>query len=386
MSETWYRGEAVGGSTSKPGGNLHDLGDGLYFTDTEDVAWQYAKIRAPGYKEYRVSQVSVDRISLGRVLDLTADGRWNKFMLEPLLPGRPGTRLSFVRQQNELYGQFFEEFLRLNGIDISSYDAVIGPEYVRGGKQLCVLNKNNLPSRLAARLRSLMVPEAWAARLSRVAGRWGRLSFPRAAGGLVINVAINVVIAYLIMKLREKVDEAFIRKQMREDIGPEIDRFVAAYRRMVLDNLSSGQQAYVTGAIQVRSVQLPKYDDLSLPVVQLSMLMISAKDWSSTPPKRDVETSYSGMITYINEVTFSTEISVPKEDVDDYRDILQQEKWYQDRLKDNTLTDADRLQLKKQYESLLDWEDKTYGRFDEYVPRPGNWTDDGYADVSGHSK
>jgi len=188
------------------------------------------------------------------------------------------------------------------------------------------------------------------------------------------------------MKLREKVDEVFIRKQMREDIGPEIDRFVAAYRRMVLDNLSSGQQAYVTGAIQVRSVQLPKYDDLSLPVVQLSMLMISAKDWSSTPPKRDVETSYSGMITYINEVTFSTEISVPKEDVDDYRDILQQEKWYQDRLKDNTLTDADRLQLKKQYESLLDWEDKTYGRFDEYVPRPGNWTDDGYADVSGHSK
>src|SRR6266850_252438 len=113
------------------------------------------------------------------------------------------------------------------------------------------------------------------------------------------------------------------------------------------------------------------------------MLMISAKDWSSTPPKRDVETSYSGMITYINEVTFSTEISVPKEDVDDYRDILQQEKWYQDRLKDNMLTDADRLQLKKQYESLLDWEDKTYGRFDEYVPRPGNWTDDGYADVSG---
>lgn len=389
MSETWYRGEAVGSPTSKPGGNLHDLGDGLYFTDTEDVAWQYAKIRAPGYKEYRVWQVSVERMSLGRVLDLTADGRWNKFMLEPLLPGRPGTRLSFVRQQNELYNQFFQEFLRLNGIDLSSYDAVIGPEYVRGGKQLCILNKNNLTSRLAARIRSLMVPEAWAARLSKVAGRWGKFSFPRAAGGLVIEVAINVVIAYLIMKLREKVDEAFIRKQMREDIGPEIDRYVAAHRRIILDNLSSGQQAYVTGRIQVISVQLPKYEDAgpSLPVVQLSSLMISARDWSSTPPKRDVETSYiSGAITYINEITFSTEASAPKEDVDAYRDLQEQRKWYEDRFKDTTVTDADRVQLKKQYESLLEWDDKTYGNFNEYVPRPGNWTDDGYANVSGRSK
>jgi hypothetical protein len=133
---------------------------------------------------------------------------------------------------------------------------------------------------------------------------------------------------------------------------------------------------------------LPKYDDAgpSLPVVQLNSLMISAKDWSSTPPKRDVETSYSGTITYINEVTFSTEASAPKDDVDAYRDLMQQKKWYEDKFKDKTLTDADQLQLKKQYVSLLDWDDKTYGNFNEFVPRPGNWTDDGYANISGRSK
>jgi hypothetical protein len=207
-------------------------------------------------------------------------------------------------------------------------------------------------------------------------------------GGFVINVAINVVIAYLVQKLREKVDEALIRKQMREDIGPEIDRFMAAHQRMVLDNLASGEQAYVTATLEVRSVQLPKYDDavMSLPVVQLGSLMISHKDSSSTAPKRSVETGYSGTITYINEITFSTEVGVPKDDVEDYRDVLQQMKWYEDKLKDKTFAEADRDQFKKQYYSLLDWADKRYGTFGEYVPQPGNWTDSGYANISGRSK
>src|SRR5262245_47090783 len=102
MSETWYRGEGAGVEPGKPGGALHDLGDGLYFTDTEDVAWQYAKIRAPGYKEYRVWQVTVDRQTLGRVLDLTTDPRWVKFMGEPMAPGSTNpnlrkSRLHFLR-------------------------------------------------------------------------------------------------------------------------------------------------------------------------------------------------------------------------------------------------------------------------------------------------
>src|SRR5713101_5397897 len=115
MSEKWWRGEGAGVDPSKPGGgDLHDLGDGLYLKDTEDVAWQYAKLRAPGYKEYRVWQVTVDRQTLGRVLDLTMDSRWTRFMTEPMVPGSTNptlkrNRLYFLRIKYELYGQFFEE-------------------------------------------------------------------------------------------------------------------------------------------------------------------------------------------------------------------------------------------------------------------------------------
>src|SRR5713226_5537323 len=110
MGETWYRGEAAGVAPSKPGGDPHDLGDGLYLTDTEDVAWQYAKLRAPGNKEYRVWQASVDRQTLGRVLDLTMDSRWTKFITGPMVPGSRNpqltkSRLDFLRIKYELYGK-----------------------------------------------------------------------------------------------------------------------------------------------------------------------------------------------------------------------------------------------------------------------------------------
>jgi hypothetical protein len=87
-NETWYRGEGAGVPPTTPGGGaLLDFGDGLYLTDTEDVARQYAKMRAPQEKDIRLWEVTIDRKGLGRVLDLTADPRWSKFMQEPLVPG-----------------------------------------------------------------------------------------------------------------------------------------------------------------------------------------------------------------------------------------------------------------------------------------------------------
>lgn len=399
MSEAWYRGEGAGVAPSKPGGDLHDLGDGFYLTDTEDVAWQYAKLRAPGYKEYRVFQVSVDRQSLGRVLDLTMDPRWVKFMTDPIVRGSTNpnltrSRLDFLRVKFELYGQYFRDFLRLNNIDIETYDAVIGPEYVRGGKQLCILHKKGLTTRLSTRIRSLLIPEPWAARLSKVAARWGRVSFPRAAGGFIINVGFNVLIAYLVNVLKQKVDERFMKQQMMEDIEPEIKKYVAASQRIILDNLSSGERAYVTASIETRTVQMPgkhletRWDDagVSLPVLQLGSLGITARDWSGSNPKRRVETPRSGLIIYITELTFSTEANVPEDDVKIYSDVQRQLKWYETALKNSSLTDSDRAKLKKDREALWDWIDQTYGKLDDFTPSPANWTDDGYAGISGSSK
>jgi hypothetical protein len=128
MPETWYRGESPKLAPSKPGGSLHDLGDGMYLTDSEQVAWKYAKSRADGeHKDYRVLQVSVDRKSLGRVLDLSKDPGWQKFMKQPMFPGHTHpslqkSRLDYVKGQNELYGQFFREYLQANKLNINAYE------------------------------------------------------------------------------------------------------------------------------------------------------------------------------------------------------------------------------------------------------------------------
>ena len=50
-----FRGEAIGVGPSKPGGAIHDFGDGTYFTDTEAVANTYATIRASGNPAARAS-------------------------------------------------------------------------------------------------------------------------------------------------------------------------------------------------------------------------------------------------------------------------------------------------------------------------------------------
>src|SRR5579862_3287570 len=95
--ETWYRGEADGVAPGRPGGAEHDLGDGLYLTDDEDIALQYAKTRAPGNKNYRVLEVTIDRETLGNVLDLTTDARWTGFMRRPMVPGSTNPNLKKSR-------------------------------------------------------------------------------------------------------------------------------------------------------------------------------------------------------------------------------------------------------------------------------------------------
>ena len=36
--EIWYRGEGIGVPPSEPGKTAHDLGDGMYLSDNEDIA------------------------------------------------------------------------------------------------------------------------------------------------------------------------------------------------------------------------------------------------------------------------------------------------------------------------------------------------------------
>jgi hypothetical protein len=155
---TWFRGESTNAPPARAGGHIHDFGDGVYFTDSQAVAEQYARTRVAGSGgSHQVFQVTIRRAELGRVLDLSNDPRWRQYLRTPSIPGRPDmTPEALIRQANENYGRFFQAFLQQNRLRTADYDAVIGPEFVRGGKQLAILHRNQQPSAIAGQIRARM--------------------------------------------------------------------------------------------------------------------------------------------------------------------------------------------------------------------------------------
>lgn len=154
-NETWYRGEATCGAASKPGGGaLHDIGEGVYFTSDKEVAKQYADTRAAklGSKESsRAYRVDMD-MSKMRILDLTKNPKWNNYLSRKQTATH--TTRDLIKLANENYSRFFEAFMKEQKLSLRNYDAVIGQEFVRGGKQLCVLLRNGRQTSLHTEIRS----------------------------------------------------------------------------------------------------------------------------------------------------------------------------------------------------------------------------------------
>ncbi len=160
MAETWYRGQSTTVEPSSPGGSIHDFGDGVYLTNSKAVAELYAQTRvAHGGGQPEVLTITLGRNELGRVLDLNVDPRWQQFLRTPQIPNKPDTAPeNLIRMANENYGRFFEQFTRQNNIRLQNYEAVIGPEFVRGGTQLCILNRNGQASPLGLQIRARLQP------------------------------------------------------------------------------------------------------------------------------------------------------------------------------------------------------------------------------------
>jgi hypothetical protein len=186
--ELWYRGEAEGVKAAAdvsdlaPGkrGVVHDLGPGTYFTDSADVAQVYAETRAPtDPAARRMIGGTVDVKSLGKVLDLTKD---------PAFMGLYKTYTkSIPKPSGEPYRNLVEGYLKNKGIKLSDYDAIIGPEGVRGGRQMCVRTPEVL-----AKVRAVMKPvTATGAAAPAAAGAAGAASqgAPAASSGGTGNVS-----------------------------------------------------------------------------------------------------------------------------------------------------------------------------------------------------
>jgi hypothetical protein len=160
MGEMWFRGQSSVLAPSSPGGSIHDFGDGMYLTDSRQVAELYAETRvSKGGGKAEVLMIRLERSELGRVLDLDKDPRWERFLKTPQVPKLPHTTpANLIKLANENYGRLFQEFVRSNRIQLQHYDAVIGPEYVRGGSQLCILHRDGKPSSLNIQLRARLQP------------------------------------------------------------------------------------------------------------------------------------------------------------------------------------------------------------------------------------
>lgn len=144
--EMWYRGFVPGGPTAADAltsgerGWVHDLGGGVYFTDSAEVAKDYADMRASDLNATGGSAVGVvaggnfDPAILGTSIDLTKEP---KFM-------EPYNHLVSVgmKPAGEMYRNLVDNFLKSKGTKVDDYATIIGPEGIRGGRQMRIRDVN----------------------------------------------------------------------------------------------------------------------------------------------------------------------------------------------------------------------------------------------------
>ncbi len=164
--DIWYRGEGTGVAPAAPGSVIHDFGDGLYMTDSPALAAEYAALRSGSMEGSAplVLAADIESSSLGRILNLLSDTRWQQFLAESPIPGGP-THQALIQMANENYEAIFQNFLQRNNLHLENFDTVIGQEFVRGGTQICVRNPS-IVSQIRAALRPY-VPSAAGATTSR---------------------------------------------------------------------------------------------------------------------------------------------------------------------------------------------------------------------------
>ena len=142
---TWYRGFAVGVPPAADGGVVHDLGGGVYFTDSSATAKVYASLRSGGVQaNERVITGTVDPHSLGAVIDFREDAQFMD-LYNYLLTTGPVS--------GERYRGLVDGRLAQMGKSIEDFAVLIGPEGVRGGTQMCIRVPED-----AASVVSAMVP------------------------------------------------------------------------------------------------------------------------------------------------------------------------------------------------------------------------------------
>jgi hypothetical protein len=328
VPETWYRGEAIDVKPASPGSTPpHDLGDGMYLTDSEASARAYAQLRSSGPVNQRVYSVKIDRSSL-RVLDLTTDPRWQQHV-------KPVEQ--YIKQANENYGRTFESFIKTHKINLSQYDAVIGPDYVRGGKQMCLLFKNGQPTRLHIMIRKTfqsLTPvttrvRSWLPKINIKARSVRMVAGIKAAGPILIEFSITILLsllqAWLERKMmRQKIEEGL--KELEPKINDQLDKLKPNIAKLQL-RLDKGEKVFANVTIEVHYIPMslgPGRASYTEPKVRLADIQIGSKAVNAERSfeRTENEGNFPRVRRQIDQSTHAFEVQVlSDEELELFRDL-----------------------------------------------------------------
>jgi hypothetical protein len=399
--ETWYRGEVAGAGPAQAGGHVHELGDGMYLTADEEIAWRYPTLkrsdtpsgrsRVLDAQKHHVYEVKVKRSSLGRVLDLTIDARWQKMMRQPVGKShRTAEQLAAQTPQN--YFGFFQQFLKINRLDREDFDAIIAWNYLdtKNGqktKMMCIVSKKGNPSRLHWRIRTLFKPVRFRIGQQTAVGKLvslGRSATKRGqfipfrpsavarkhwvvkvgatrtdgpspggrgrAGGALAGVLIDVLLFFaaeylerILNRKHQEMDERSLKGQI-ERLEPRLLKELKKQTLWAIYLVSEGKEAYVNITIDVSQyvTRVPTGDsqgnieftsETSGPVLSDDIfdIVVTANDVEKV---QDVSPSRSvGDVVQEEKrkrITFSREMVFPEGSVELYRWLIKELAWYQD--------------------------------------------------------
>jgi hypothetical protein len=355
VGHTWYRGEAVSKGLAKAGTVENDIGDGMYLTDNEKVAQQYAKERAPSVEDKRVYSVKVKNL---RILDLTTDVRWKKHVSFPLNPAVANGDTIETSLKNfpasGRYKEVFNSFLKANKINLKDFDAVVGLEYRLGGKQMCVLYNTSTSNDSITRLRTQFTPIGATPTPATPAGhlKFGGKIGPglkvagsrigpgwKAVGGALGLVAMNLLIQWLGAKYKAKADEAKLNKEL-EALRPTILSAIPQHKEKALALLAAGKSAFATVRL---SIIMTSDMDLDIgwmenPPTLEKKFSVEITDKSFSNPDGSMtedgsETEY-GFATRLNRHYFKLSLTMTfeQEEIDLYRAYQKELAWYDDQI------------------------------------------------------
>ena len=319
-SETWYRGEGVGVARTTPGSTApHDIGDGYYLADSVEAAKAYAMLRAPNHADQRVFSVKINRSSL-RILDLTKDPAWQKHV-KPVE--------TYIKEANENYGRTFENFVKANKIDLSQYDAVIGPEYLRGGRQMSILLKGGKPSPLEVSIRGRLQPLTPAAIQARgrippidlddipvrIASPKGEFMGRAAEVGIMIGIMVilTALEIWMTRRMEKRIGEKGL-KDLEPKIADRLEKLKPDIAKLQL-KLDPGEKVFANIVVQIHSIPYTlgagrgRYVK---PDVRLADVNITT---SNVTRDRHFELTLSegntpGVTRLVDEYTYSVEVDV----------------------------------------------------------------------------